>query len=208
MSRSYRTDPKWRIAERNAPRDENGRIVLPRIVEKAPRPGDIHPLSGQLLTRLLGRLPPELYYGLRLVEMRARQGKCGDPYAYYFPRSKTIWLYSLPPVLEFDQLSERSREIFEEFPKTVVEPRGSCWRISWETNGARAYWFFCRIFCHELGHHHHMQYPAKTGHPKRMLEEELLAEHYCDLVPLGRLSPKKYRNNTSITRMNNAGKVD
>ena len=193
MSRSYHTDPKWRIAARNAKLDRDGRPVLPRVVEKAPRIGDTHPVPGRLLSKMLGRLPPELWYGLRAVELRPRQGEVGEPFASYSRSAKTIRLFSLPEVLEFESIPQFDRALMEG-SDALIERDGEGFRVRWDDPRGMGFWYFYSVFIHELGHHHRFQYPAKRGLPRRRQEEEYLADRYCYWVLVGRMSRRKYRN--------------
>jgi hypothetical protein len=45
MARSYRTDKPRVIAGRRLARNDDGEIVLPPILVRRPRKGDVHPLS-------------------------------------------------------------------------------------------------------------------------------------------------------------------
>lgn len=191
MSHSYRTDPKWRIADRNASRDSDGRVLLPRIVERTPRIGDVHPIPKPMLTRLVSRLPVELYYGLRLIEMRPRQGAVGYPFAEYSRAAKTIRLYSLPLPMHLARISSWQRQLFE-ISEATIEQDANGYAISWEDSFSMGFWFYYDVVVHELGHHHRFQYPSKTGLPGRRSEEEAMADRYCYWATVGRLSPKKY----------------
>jgi hypothetical protein len=51
MSRSYRTQKESVIAARRARRAPDGGVKLPRIVEREPAPGDVHPLVAELQAR-------------------------------------------------------------------------------------------------------------------------------------------------------------
>jgi hypothetical protein len=191
MSRSYRTEPKRRIAARNANRDAEGRVLLPRIVERTPRLGDVHPIPKVMLAHMLSRLPVELYYGLRLIEMRPRQNSVGQPFGKYSCATKTIWLYSLPSTIHLRWLSPRQRWLMEVSKATIEERADGC-TVSWRDSFSMGFWFYYDTFVHELGHHHRFQYPAKTGHPGRVSDEESMADRYCYWTAFGRLSPKKY----------------
>lgn len=191
MSRSYRTDPKWRIADRNASRASDGSVLLPRIVERAPRIGDVHPIAKPMLARLVSRLPVELYYGLQLIEMRPRQDSVGRPFAEYSQAAKTIRLYSVPLLMHLPRISPRQRQLFE-VSEGAIEQAADGYNISWEDSFSMGFWFYYDVFVHELGHHHRFQYPSKTGRPRRRSEEEFMADQYYYWATVGRLSPKKY----------------
>ncbi|HMO65131.1 MAG TPA: hypothetical protein PKE47_07920, partial [Verrucomicrobiota bacterium] len=119
MSRSFRTEPKRRIAARNVPRDADGRARLPRIVARQPRQGDVHPLPKRLLTRLLAGLPLELWHGLTRIELRAREGEVGRPFASYHPRDRSIRLHSLPMEFHLPPVSRGTVKLLEGFGAEV-----------------------------------------------------------------------------------------
>jgi hypothetical protein len=196
MARSYRTEPKWRIADRNAKRDAEGRVLLPRIVDRSPRIGDVHPIPKRMLARLLSRLPVELYYGLRAIEMRPRQHSVGRPFAEYSRAEKAIRLYSLPLTIHLPSLSPRQRGLME-ISDATVEQQADGYSVSWPDSFSMGFWFYYDTFVHELGHHHRFQYPSKTGRPGRILDEEAMADRYCYWATVGRLSPKQYGRVTS-----------
>lgn len=191
MSRSFRTEPKWRVATRNAKRDSDGSPRLPRIVERAPRIGDVHPVSKRKLTELLAKLPLELYHGLKLIELCPRRAEWGRPYGSYSPSSKTIRLYSLPPELIFRTMPRRRRVLFEA-SGAKVRKAGQSFLVAWTGTARMGFWFYYDVVVHELGHHHLHQYPTKRRVVRRTVDEELLADRYCYWATAGRLSPKKY----------------
>jgi hypothetical protein len=93
MSRSRNTEKESVRAARGIGRDEEGELSLPRIIVRKPRRGDIHPLPKSILVRLLKHVPVEYFYGLSRIELRARQGKIGDPFGAYGRDEKAIILY-------------------------------------------------------------------------------------------------------------------
>ena len=68
MTRSYRTDHPRRVAERRVRRDPKGDPLPPRIIERRPRRGDVHPLPKFVLSRMIPDVPLEYLYGLRQIE--------------------------------------------------------------------------------------------------------------------------------------------
>lgn len=191
MAHSYHTDPKWRIAARNAKRDSKGRVLLPRIIQRAPRIGDTHPIPKQVLARMLSKLPVEMFHGLRQIEMLPRQGDAGSPFAEYSPKSKTIRMYSLPPTILFPRISPRLRCLLD-ITEATIEQQVNGYHVSWKDPRGMSFWFYFNVFVHELGHHHRFQYPSKTGRHGRRSEEEFMADCYCYWATVGRLSPTKY----------------
>jgi hypothetical protein len=198
MARSYHTDPKWRIAARNAEADREGRFVPPPVVERAPRIADVHPVSRRKLSTMLAQLPPELWYGLRRIELRPRQGEMGCPFGSYSPRDKTIRLFSLPEVLEFEQIPAFDLALMK-VTEAHIEEAGDGHRVRWDELDGMGFWFFYSVFIHELGHHHRCQYPAKRGAPGRVWEEEGLANRYRHWVLVGRMSRRKYQRKVEQT---------
>ncbi len=191
MSRSRHTDPKWRIAARKAKVDHAGQPVLPRIIERTPRIGDVHPVSGKTLLRMLGRLPLELWHGLKRIELRPRQGEVGMPFASYSRSAKIIRMFSLPEVLELESIPQFDLMLMEG-SDARIEKTETGLRVHWDDPRGMGFWFFYSVFVHELGHHHRIQYPAKRGLPHRRREEEFLADRYCYWVVAGRMSRRKY----------------
>jgi hypothetical protein len=77
MSDSRHTDPPSEIARRCMPKDKAGEYIYPRVIEKKPRRGDVHPLDKSFLTHTLKDIVPlEYVYGLTCIELRARETEC------------------------------------------------------------------------------------------------------------------------------------
>ncbi len=175
MSKSLRTDRESRIAKRNAARDTKGDIVLPRIVEREPRRGDIHPISKRSLSRWLQEIPEKYIYGLSGVELRARKTEAiGQPYGSYRLDEKVIILYSLPTKWNLQHLRPTRTQEFRRFGARV-STAGSNSSITWPNVEALSHWFCTAILAHELGHHFRNQYKQrrKVGSD---IDEELVAD--------------------------------
>lgn len=176
MSRSYRTQKESVIAERRGARHRDGRILLPRVVECAPTPGDSHPLTKRTLARLLPKIPVEYLYGLSHIELRARHRPgVGEPFGRYRIRTRDILFFSLPPVWYGQSLDPYFRASYEKFD-AIIEEEGENFRISWRSPAALSLWYYCEIFTHELGHHFVEQYRAKNGRIGSARHEELVAD--------------------------------
>jgi hypothetical protein len=175
MSRSRNTEKESVRAARGIGRDEEGELSLPRIIVRKPRRGDIHPLPKSILVRLLKHVPVEYIYGLSRIELRARQGKIGDPFGAYGRDEKAIILYSLPKLWVVDLMSERGQEDLEAY-HAKVSRQGRQWHVYWPADAGLALWFFNEVFAHELGHHFAEQYKKKRGRIRGVRFREMNAD--------------------------------
>jgi len=162
MSRSRNTEKESVWAAQRIGRDENGEPYLPRIIARQPRRGDVYPLPKSILAGALKTIPVEYIYGLSRIELRARQGRIGDPFGAYRPDEKVIILYSLPRLWVVDLMSEGGRKELEAFGARVSQ-RGRRWHVYWPSEAGLAVWFFKEVVTHELGHHFSKQYENKRG---------------------------------------------
>lgn len=175
MSRSFRTAPESIIAERRMPRDADGSIRFPRVIEREPAPGDVHPISKKRLERHLANLPIEALYGLKAIEMRARQGtEIGEPFASYTKRDSRIILYSLPMVWRVP-FTEPGLQKYVRSRLVSVRRDGKEWVVEWEDKSALSYWFFVEVFVHELGHHFDWRFRTKNSPTRGHQFQELMA---------------------------------
>lgn len=183
MSRTYRTDREHQIAERRILRDREGNPLLPRIVRRKPRPGDIHPILTRQLKMVFGRLPLEYLYNLSSVEMLPRKDGIGEPFGEYLPDEKRIILYSLPLNWKIDYgdraAAERSaRHLDLENLGAGFDFVGNSLKVTWPDARRMGYWFCCIVLLHEFGHHFRSSYPSKRtpGIRIRVVDEEYFAE--------------------------------
>jgi hypothetical protein len=178
MSRSYRSQKESVIAARRAERRVDGTVVLPRVIEREPALGDIHPLNKPALIRLLQKLPLEYVYGLSCIELRARQGSAvGCPFGCYRPDERAIILYSLPTLWRLQSISKDfARSLTKFYADFTFEENAVV--VSWRDNAVMGLWFYCDVFTHELGHHFAEQYKSKNGKIEgRRFEEFTAALH-------------------------------
>jgi len=173
MARSFRTARKSDQARWGMPRDLEGKPVLPKIVEHAPRPGDVHPLERRALLQLLPSVPLRFVQGLKGIELRARESAdVGMPYGVYQPRFKLIRLYSTPyPDWPYPEARLEPRSIFARCGTSLVFRGGECF-LHWPSRQALARYYFFRILAHELGHHHVYQYRHKRPMPGSLRAHE------------------------------------
>jgi hypothetical protein len=176
MSRSYRSQKESVTAARLIRRTADGSLVLPRIVERAPTPGDLHPLNKRALRRLLQRVPVEFIHGLSRIELRARESPLiGDPFGCYWPDERAIVLYSLPPVFHCRSLSvDFARSLRRFYADIQSGPEG--FTVSWREPAVMSLWFYSYVVTHELGHHFVEQYKSKNSRIGSIKMEELVAD--------------------------------
>jgi hypothetical protein len=177
MSRSDRTQKESLAAARLIERDADGRPRIPRVIERAPTPGDSHPIPKRVLQRVLRDIPVEYVYGLSRIELRARhEPGVGAPFGCYRPDERAIILYSLPPVWHFpaQALAGNFGRSLQRFHARIV-PDSTGFNISWPEPAVMSLWFYSYVFTHELGHHFVEQYKAKNSRIQPSSAEELVA---------------------------------
>src|SRR4051794_39050606 len=103
MAHSRHTDPPRVVAHRA---DARTGMARARVVERRPRYGDLHPIPKSIVEALLVIVPGEYALGLRRVELRARQGPLGQPYAEYLRGEKVVVIYSVPTQWELRSIPE------------------------------------------------------------------------------------------------------
>jgi hypothetical protein len=183
MSRTYRTDKEGRIAERRMPRDREGNLVMPRIVRRKPRRGDVHPITNKQLMMVFDRLPLEYLYNLTSVELLPRKDGIGNPFGYYSALERRIVLYSLPLNWETEFEDELSADFFgpvlrlEEYP-AEVETDENIARVKWSNEEQMGFWFTRIVLLHEFVHHFRANFRSKrkAGWSIKREHEEFLTD--------------------------------
>jgi hypothetical protein len=156
MSRTRHTLPPRVYAERV------GEFEFARVIERRPRPGDIHPVPKELVEALLLLVPLEYVVGLRRVELRAREGAVGQPYAAYWPDERAIVVYSVPRTWEPRHLADYERRSMRRYGATVAQTQRG-WQVYWNESSELDLWFAYIVLFHELGHHFDRQYRRRRG---------------------------------------------
>ena len=178
MSKSFRTQQPAAAAKRLVALDEEGAPVLPRIIERKPLPGDLHPIPAAALRRLLKREVPLAYlHGLNRIELRPRSSnEVGSPFALYRRSEKSIILYSLP--LEWfwkpypsAKLVARMQHFF-----AAVDVSSQGVQVTWPGREVLMIWFYIEVLAHELGHHYRWQHRGRRGGGSFTAHEEFVAE--------------------------------
>ena len=177
MSRSRNTEKEKVWAKAKIGRTVDGQICLPRIIERRPKRGDIHPVPKRVLSKVLRKIPVEYIYGLASIELRPRQGSSvnDNPLGVYLPNDKTIILYSLPMEWIVDEMSDGFIESVKFYEAEVLRKENK-WHINWPSEARIGVWFFNTVVTHELGHHFSVQYKKKRGAIGGVKYRELNAE--------------------------------
>lgn len=174
MSNSYRTTLPRIIAARNFRRDREGNIILPRVIERVPRLGDLHPLSKSDIASVLPRMPASYLYGLRAVELRPRVLGTGQPFGRYSRAEKVIHLYSLPATEWRLPDTGYSGRMYQRYGASV-ETKGGFQIVRWSRAEYLACFMYEEVFLHELGHHRDYQYPCRNKIPQSRNLREISA---------------------------------
>lgn len=170
MSKSYRTELTRKIAARCFPRDREGNGILPRVIERKPCEGDVHPLHKRHIVAFLRGMPIDYLYGLKRVELRPRTSdEIGKPYGCYLIDEKAISIYSVPATQW--QVSEIEAEWAFQLHGAEVKVEQDHLQVLWHKPVDLAYFMYREVFLHELGHHYDNQYRYKRkelqGRPAR-----------------------------------------
>ncbi len=191
MSRSYGTTKESVLAGRRIKRSRTGERIIPRVISRRPRAGDIHPMGRSHVLRLLRQIPEKYTYGLARVELRARAGEIGKPFGLYLPRDKAILLYSLPTTWHLPSLSKGMLAgLRQYFPQ--IEQKKDEVVVRWPSEPIFMLWFFYEVVAHELGHHYRNQYRSKRKKSLRAMDHELVADlHARRLKELSLAAVKK-----------------
>ncbi len=182
MSRSYRTEKESVIAQKNISHDIQGNIIYPKIIERKPAYGDVHPIPKKLLKNLLFDLVPlEYLYGLKRVELRPRRDKhIGNPFGCYLRDEHAIILYSLPLHWKLDYFSNELFDSFLKFQAPTFKEDEEYINVIWKDQVDMSIWFYSYVFTHELGHHFTEQYKCKNGTIKYNDRDEKIADLHSD----------------------------
>ncbi len=182
VSRSYHTDKESVTAKRNLKREECGCcVVLPRIIQRKPRPGDIHPVDKKALRGILRSSPEEYVYGLDRIEFKPREAPrseegytlIGAPFGFYMRVDKSITLFSLPMTWVLREISPGLTYTVTGWGGNIQEENGKI-IVEWPSENHLGLWFTCTVIHHELGHHYRHQYRRKRKHAY-WTEEEMVA---------------------------------
>lgn len=178
MSKSYRTELPGVIAARNFRRDREDEPILPRIVERPPRRGDVHPLTRSALLKILPQMPISYLYGLRRVELRPRLAGVGHPFGRYRSVEKAVILYSLPPDEWRFPGPSCFGEIYQYYGADILT-EGDFQIVRWSRPEYLACFMYEEVFLHELGHHKDCQYPCRNKIPEGLRQREISANRHA-----------------------------
>lgn len=178
MSLTKKTMRPNDYALRFSKRDSDDFPQMPRIVNRKPRIGDIHPLTRDQIATYLLLVPPAYVYGLKAIELRPRKNAVGCPYGRYSVDEKRIWLYSCP-AREW-HFSEETwpchKGVLSDGAKIITsENAGKEVVVEWN-DPIDIELFFVDTLLHELGHHYVNQYRSSRGRPTTNSRNEALAD--------------------------------
>jgi hypothetical protein len=152
-----------------------GGAYLPRIIERKPRPGDVHPLPPSLLSRFLSWVPLAYLHKLRQIELRPRvSARVGRPFGLYDPSEQMVILYSLPLQWTWPGVKASNgllRGMRAAGAAVHVEP--SAVTIEWPSAQRLAVWFWGEVVAHELSHHFRRVFRGRRSTGSRLTEETL-----------------------------------
>ena len=149
----------------------------PRIVVRAPYPGDVHPLDRRWIASYLERVPVEFIVGLKSVELLARKNPVGFPYGDYMSDERRIRLYSLPPSgwrmgAQYSGTISQCKSL-----GARVENLGDEVELTWPDRTSLEI-FMVDTFLHELGHHYVYMHRTRRKLPSTVIGHEHLAEQW------------------------------
>ena len=163
-------------AHRRTSKNKAGAIIFPRIIERRPRRGDMHPLNGRAVRAILRQIPLEYLYGLSRIELRARTSDVGVPFGQYRRDEKAIILYSLPSLWIFPSLNPTMRHSLSRFYAKIEPTPEGLVCVTWPKDCLMSLWFYCEVMAHELGHHYRWQYRHRNGRKGSRVDEEIVAD--------------------------------
>jgi len=165
MSQSHHTRPTIQIARSRFKRDQDGELIPPKIIERKPYPGDIHPISKVHISTFIRHLPIAYSYGLKSIELLPRKNPIGEPYGFYMNDEKRIILYSLPwPTWTFKSLPPHLEDWYDSHAAEIYRNDTNV-EVRWKRHIDIAYFMFAEVFTHELGHHHQNRFKRKYKYP-------------------------------------------
>jgi hypothetical protein len=166
MARSFHTDPPGIQAYREAIQHKNVRTLLPRMIERRPRPGDVTPIGKSVARNLLLATKPKYFVGIKAIEFLPRIGEVGFPFGCYYSRDQRVVLYSLPLEWPPMKLNESWRDGLNSWGAEIEKADEGHWIASWPSRRILSIWFYSIVFNHELGHHYHWQYRQRNANPE------------------------------------------
>jgi hypothetical protein len=120
-------------------------------------------------------VPAEYVFGLRRVELRAREGLVGHPFGGYLPGERAVVLYSVPREWRVQTLQDYQRRSMRAYGAAIDAVDGG-WRVWWSEDSRLEQWFAYIVLFHELGHHFDRQYRRRRGEARGRRQGEIVAD--------------------------------
>lgn len=151
-----------------------------RVIARRPRRGDIHPLGASEIRVFLARLPVDEVRQLARIELRAREGDVGDPFALYRREERDILVYSVPPhEWWMSSLDEGCAADLRRAGALLLRHRhGTSIHFS---DGAMQT-FMRDVLAHEIGHHVRNTTRGRYPRVARTADEEAFADLHARRV--------------------------
>ena len=165
------------VPQDDAPRPEPD-WLLPRILQRPPRPGCSHPASKRDVAAALRLLGEECVYGVRAIELRQGAGDRHRLGRLHAPGR--IVLYDQPPSpWRLGRLGAGAAARLLRAGAEVEERRGAV-LVRWRLHDLRDFMLF-EVLCHELGHHRLQHHKGKrTARIARTRDHEAFARRFAE----------------------------
>lgn len=171
---------------------------LPRVVARKPRRGDVHPLSPAQIRAFLRLLPAAQLRELERIELRAREGDVGDPFALYRREERDILVYSTPAdEWWMSSLHDECARDLDRVGAGVIRHKHG---VSIHFGDGAMQAFMRDVLAHEIGHHVRNTTVARYPRVARTADEEAVADLHARRTrtrlatpPRGRPTPPSSR---------------
>jgi hypothetical protein len=121
-------------------------------------------------------VPVEFVYSLARVELRARKGEVGFPWAEYRPDERIVIVYSIPEdEYTLEAISPAEQGSMQTYGAEISRGQDG-YVVRWTNPESRAVWFAFTVLYHELGHHYDMQYRTRRAPSRGRRSEEAFAD--------------------------------
>ena len=151
-----------------------------RVIARRPRRGDVHPLGPTEIRAFVAQLRIDEVRGLVRIELRAREGDVGDPFALYRREERDILVFSVPPdPWWMSSLDEGCAADLRRAGATLLRHRHGT-SIHFSDGAMRT--FMRDVLAHEIGHHVRNTTRGRYPRVARTADEEAFADLHARRV--------------------------